>query len=555
MTFIGTTLGNGDDDTAPLQAALDIRGVIRWTEGNYSSDELTIFSDTTLIGDGIGLVTLTARASIGTGNQIQGIEVENISISGIKFDGQNTTIAATLTASEIENQLWFLSVINIEVFNCEFIQARNRGCGMNGSVANPTENVFFHHNIMTDGSTGGFLAQRENRNIHVYDNRLLNTVDSTHGGVSFNKPITVNGVVGVWIYNNDVEQDNGEGGSVIVEYIDRQSENVHIYDNSILNLKGGNGIKLGPCLNAEIYGNTIKGSGDTGIYIEGSTDVSVHDNYVEDSFVNSMRLAEDGETTFECENINVYDNTFINANVGEASIGILAMLPWETATDVTLGECRTNVGNIYTAVAAGTTGGTAPTHTSGTESDGSVDWTFVDDSPSNEDASYHILVRGVSNGFTFKNNEFSSTGLNLCNGIKIGATLSHYWIQDNDLTKLRDGLTTLRNDNTVLPYVFDNNSGAQNRDSGEVTVLNGASAGNFPVDVIAEGQGFHIQLSAKTFFNSTIAYAYADVGAPSRFDLGLRDATHLPAITNVDLSFYYNVIIKEANGFFGKTKH
>lgn len=42
-----------------------------------------------------------------------------------------------------------------------------------------------------------------------------------------------------------------------------------------------------------------------------------------------------------------------------------------------IGELRAHNGRIYAAVAAGTTGVTPPTHTSGTVSDGSVSWTYV----------------------------------------------------------------------------------------------------------------------------------------------------------------------------------
>ena len=55
---------------------------------------------------------------------------------------------------------------------------------------------------------------------------------------------------------------------------------------------------------------------------------------------------------------------------------------WSTGVAVSIGEVRFNVDSngvesVYRAVTAGTTGATPPTHTSGTVSDGTVDWLFI----------------------------------------------------------------------------------------------------------------------------------------------------------------------------------
>jgi hypothetical protein len=147
------------DDTAAIQAALNVAGRIYVPSGTYSHTELTLSSNTTLIGAGRGNVTFVSRSTIGTGNQISATSLDNISISGIKFAGQNTTIPSTLAAANIENQLYFLSCTNVEVFDCELDGARHRACMMDATAGNNTVNVFFHNNIITNGSTGGFLAQ------------------------------------------------------------------------------------------------------------------------------------------------------------------------------------------------------------------------------------------------------------------------------------------------------------------------------------------------------------------------------------------------------------
>lgn len=540
------------DDTAAIQAALNVAGRIYVPSGTYSHTELTLSSNTTLIGAGRGSVTFVSRSTIGTGNQISATSLDNISISGIKFAGQNTTIPSTLASSSIENQLYFLSCTNVEVFDCELDGARNRACTMDATAGNNTVNVFFYNNILTNGSIGGFLAQRYNRNIHVYNNKLTNTVSTAFGGDAFNKPIAVNGGIGVWIYNNDVEQTNNEGGSVLVEYIDRQSEDIYVYGNRIKNLKGGNGIKIGPCKSGKVYNNFIHGAGSTGIYIEGSTDLDVYDNHIEDSAINSIRLAEDGDTPFSPTNIRIYRNKCINANTGAVNPGALATLAWATATNVELGELRTNAGNLYTAVAAGTTGATAPTHTSGNVSDGGVTWTGLG-VPSNSDSSYHILIRGDSKTISMESNEFSSTGTNLANGIKVGSTLSDYWIERNDFTKLRNGITTIRNDGTVLPYVIDNNRGAQNRDSGQATLLSGTSSVTVSADVVYEGTGYVVLVSPDQALNGAIAYLNAGVSVPPTFLIQSENSAHSLTNAVADIKVNWQVEIQAANGFFGKT--
>jgi hypothetical protein len=60
---------------------------------------------------------------------------------------------------------------------------------------------------------------------------------------------------------------------------------------------------------------------------------------------------------------------------------------WYTATVYAAGAYCTSNGNMYSTAAGGTSGATAPSHTTGTVSDGGINWTYVDSA----DRSLHIV--------------------------------------------------------------------------------------------------------------------------------------------------------------------
>lgn len=74
---------------------------------------------------------------------------------------------------------------------------------------------------------------------------------------------------------------------------------------------------------------------------------------------------------------------------------------WAAGVVTTVGTYIVNGLNIYRAATAGTTGATAPTHTSGTVSDGAVDWTYFDS---------FISVAETDNNTVLSNNHGRSIG-------------------------------------------------------------------------------------------------------------------------------------------------
>ena len=97
------------------------------------------------------------------------------------------------------------------------------------------------------------------------------------------------------------------------------------------------------------------------------------------------------------------DTNVLRSN-GEFTNAIIVSDPgaaaaWVTSTSYTSGNFVTNSGNLYQATTSGTSGGTAPTHTSGTASDGGVTWQFVSDvntiavyNPSGSTRSYSCVL-------------------------------------------------------------------------------------------------------------------------------------------------------------------
>ncbi|WP_046111816.1 SGNH/GDSL hydrolase family protein [Aquincola tertiaricarbonis] len=74
---------------------------------------------------------------------------------------------------------------------------------------------------------------------------------------------------------------------------------------------------------------------------------------------------------------NLWDNPLFLGQGGTAGAGVIAPAAWATGVAVVAGDMRTNGGNTYQATTSGTTGATAPVHGSGSASDGTVTWLFL----------------------------------------------------------------------------------------------------------------------------------------------------------------------------------
>jgi hypothetical protein len=99
--------------------------------------------------------------------------------------------------------------------------------------------------------------------------------------------------------------------------------------------------------------------------------------------VNAMNPAEWVYTGTPSAPLQILDNPGFTTKTGGtlANNGGITFTAWATGVAVAAGATRFNAGNMYFTAAGGTTGATAPTHTTGTVSDGTVSWTYIEGFP------------------------------------------------------------------------------------------------------------------------------------------------------------------------------
>ena len=95
------------------------------------------------------------------------------------------------------------------------------------------------------------------------------------------------------------------------------------------------------------------------------------------------RLAQSSSMLYRCVAAGTTSGTEPSSRTPTVTDGtviwsyIAGWLPWVTSQSVTSGDYRKNASKVYVAKSSGTTGATAPTHTTGAASDGTVSWAYV----------------------------------------------------------------------------------------------------------------------------------------------------------------------------------
>lgn len=112
--------------------------------------------------------------------------------------------------------------------------------------------------------------------------------------------------------------------------------------------------------------------------------------------VNPATSAYSGDPTTP---IQILDNPgFANVSGGTLGAGAAAFTAWAQGTNFAAKSFCTNAGKLYYSVAGGIAGATAPTHTNGTVSDGTVQWLYIMSSTNSIPALWGIKV---ANGATY----------------------------------------------------------------------------------------------------------------------------------------------------------
>ena len=462
-----------------IQAAINAKSIIYGLNEVYIHDS-QFTGKSNIIIDGEQGFTLQCKSGFGDENQIDFNECDNIKIRNVIFDMRNDINTPVFSDDNKENSIHLFSCKNTEISRCTFTRTLSRGIRYNATSTTETENAFIHHNNFTSGSKGGCTVRRYGQNVHIYKNILFNSVDSSKGGAANEKPIEVSGTIGVHIHQNKVTQTNGDGGSIVVEYIDRQSEKVNIWGNECKGQGGGNGIKVGASVDIRIYSNDVSSAGASGIYLEGCVDARAYSNDVMLSGNNSIIITSDGDTGRVPEFNYAYNNNLSEANQNNNDLG-------------------------------------AP---------------ISDGSSAN---SYHVRVSGGGNHNYIHDNTLRDASAT-ANGISINSDHAYVW--DNDLSPLAGGTPSsviAFNNRFMSPaqtYRVWDNTGFNTKDSGSAEITSGSNSvtitPNIPPNSVS-GAGV-IDASLRSAMSGSALYHSISNGANADFNIQIRDSSH--ALTN-----------------------
>lgn len=607
------------DMTTATQSAIDQAGqaggapVVALAATYLISSELTGVANISLLGQGQGVSIIKAAASYPQQNMLGFAAKDNIFIAGITFDMNVAAGTPNLGSESLEHILLFTSCSNVRIRDCEFTGAYNRMIRLNGSVSDECENIWIEANYLHDGSQGGIQLRRYGRNVHVEENVLVNTVDTTHGGSAIQKPLAVNGTIGTWIERNTVLQTNGDGGSLIVEYIDRAAEDVHIIGNRVQGNGGGNNIKVGGADGVTLRGNSCLDANNVGIYIEGCSDVDIDGNKIRDAQQNSIVVTSDAvsESSLDSQRVTIRNNKSRNANRASAALGspgadgsdnnsyhfrvvmtgfdLVTNGDFATDTDWTKGAGWTIGSGVATATAASSDLEQTLVIHAGKEYD--VTFTTTHSAGSVTPNLGGTAGAAVSSAGTFTQRikagssnsllEFTGAGFSgTLDNVSVGLVVGKCQIIDNELSDDNDdsngisintpnhdiigndflglgsGVISIRNrfsDPNGRRHIKDN-AGARTIDRGTADILNGNSSVTVSPNIIVEGTGQQFSAVPAEALNGSAAYWNCAEAANETFDIQLRNSSH--ALTNAaaDITFHWVTdVSRVALGAFGIT--
>ena len=489
--------------SANIQAAFNASSSLYFPNGTYVIGSQITWPNSlnSIFGNDSNSCIIKADGSLDA-NMIYAVDVDGIEISNITFEHNNDVVTPTFASANDENIITGYRSYNIYIDNCKFYKAQNRFIRLDTQSGTNVKNVTITNCYFQDGSKGGISLARWGENVIVQNNKFLNCVNSTIGGVIFEKSISILGVDTVLIDGNNVEQTNLDGAAIIVEYGSRFSTHATITRNKILyatiNPASGNNIKV-VANHVNVEGNYCRRAGSSSIYIAGCSYFNVMNNVCLYPNDNGIVLEVDNGsygTTNWADGL-VSNNIIINANE------------------------RNN--------AAGTPAG------------GGAD-----------SASYGILASSNGDNVDIIGNRFIDLG-NFFNGIIVGC--NNYRIMDNDLSKLHASKISIDNSNSSTSYYWkiSNNKGAQTTNQGLGTISSGNSSVTITADILGETLDYVTATCRGPWSGSGVYLSVTDAAADD-FIIVWRDSSHNAANVSSDEEFYWKVSTEEnAHGRFGKT--
>lgn len=543
----------GVTDSANMATAFaDGRPV--WNKaGAYYVEDVDLVSDLNWYGDGKSVVTFKLPNGSTAKNMFNATTLTDLTLRGIGFDGNASNVTAGYADPFTENIIYFFQCQGVDIQECAVANYLNYGFLFNASAGTHTKDVLVENNDFTNGGKGGCESLRYGDNIKFLKNRLYNSVSDVNA-VDFWKPLAMSGTIDGEIAFNHILQDNGAGGEVIAEYVDRQSENIKIHHNWYNGAVAGASFKAGAVVGLDMHHNTALNS-LYGMYIEGCEDYNIHNNETTDSGRNSLILAQDAQTSRDNTNGRIAFNRFKNANRDGAVVGFFVATVWSAGLAVVDGQVVYYGTNTYRALSAGTTGATPPTHSSGDVSDDTIVWRFVTATSSTSDNSYFLNVDSTDGIEIIGNTYTEDDDTMVANGMRVTAT--NYTVRNNNVSGLQEGVQSFDNHFATTSTVYDivDNVGFQTTDSGTATITSPATTETVTPDTVIEATGQHVSITPRTVFNGDVAYAYADAGTPPAFVIRARTAAHGAPTPSGDMDFDWSVETRKANGIFGKTTH
>ena len=478
-----------------VQSAIDVCSAsgffLEGIDGDITLDNtVNLKSGLLAVGTGKTSSRFVASATLGTKNLFSAISQTNISISQFGFDMRNDIRTGDGSNAFIENALFFENCKSISIHKNDFVRDINFSIMVRGvTLPEDSKDIFIYGNSFANGARSAIEVRRFAKNVHVYNNTMLNVVDSSKStsGVPFDKPIAITGSVDCYIYNNEIVQNNGEGGAIIFEFLSVACRNVHMYKNSYIGALGGNAYKAGDCFEVYIIENSADGTQDMGVNIAGCTDVWVLNNILKNCGRNSIIVTSD--LSGPSFNVRIGGNTSINPNQNGAALGAIG-----------------------------------------------VDGSSGD--------SYHIQLAGGGDHMYVYENILKDTSV-IANGIK--ANQDQLYIHNNDLTGLANGspssVIAINNrfmDPLTQTYEIIDNPGFPTTDKGtaDITSSNTSVVVSPNVVVNSSGLGFRSH-SLASAMNGTQAYSFTSAAANSDFNIVLRTASHGSPTNTATVSFQY----------------